>query len=90
MVEELEKLEAKLEVKTIVVEEIGKVVSWNTRGFGFLENANGVNFFCHVSQWVDPYDPPIVGKAVRFEVGPAVHPRKRDQANNVRVIKAGA
>jgi cold shock CspA family protein len=67
-------------------DEVGVVLFVNPRGFGFIEAASGVNYFYHLSQWVDPYNPPVKGKVVKFEVGPAAQPGKRDQAIRVRVV----
>jgi cold shock CspA family protein len=74
-------------VETVTAEEIGKVLFVTPRGFGFIETARGVSYFYHINNWVDPYDPPIVGKSVRFKIGPPSQPGKREQAVNVRVVK---
>lgn len=67
----------------------GTITQWfGNRGFGFIQSANGKNFFFHISEWSDDaVVPPTLGQQVSFE---SVVVEKGPKAINVVPINVDA
>ena len=67
----------------------GVIRKWDLeRGFGWLASPNGRNYFCHITNWLEP-DAPTVGRAVEFELGPGVNGKPQQAVSARYVIDAG-
>jgi cold shock CspA family protein len=64
----------------------------NQKGYGFLTNSDGQQFFFHITNFITSNgEAPVLEGRVRFDIGPAIAVGKKVQALNVQYLhSAGA
>jgi len=66
----------------------GVIVNWTGRGFGFIRDEEGFDFYGHIrnfQNWTNQKQP-TVGQWVEFEIAPSRVEGRNPQAVNIKVL----